>query len=180
MLDSKKERHLLSQFFDRSHLPWVEKTGKIMKNLEEQVINVQALVSSELCSPYSCFAKPSNTRELRLVVDLKKVNAKIGRPYNRIITVADAWHKVPKGMMYFATVDLSATYWLILAVKEFQDILTFMEPSGSGVECFWWTCLPMGLSVSSDNFNDLVERAMKEEAGLTNYAKIMDDILCGG
>ena len=35
----------------------------------------------------------------------------------------------------------------------------------------------MGLSVSSDRFNNLVEEAMRREPGLVNFIKIMDNVL---
>ena len=91
-------------------------------------------------------------------------------------TVAEAWRGVPKGMKWFATLDLSASYWQIPVHEESQELLTFLAPQGTEAGRFRWTRLPMGLAISSDRFNRLVEEAMKKEPRLT-FRKIMDDFL---
>ena len=79
-------------------------------------------------------------------------------------------------MKWFATLDLSASYWQIPVHEESQEILTFMAPTGTEAGRFHWTRLPMGLAISSDRFNNLVEEAMMKEPRL-RFRKIMDDML---
>ncbi len=92
---------------------WVDKTKRILTNLEEQGIITRAVESSNFCSPSFCVAKPSDPAEPRLVVDFTNINKKINRPYHPMGSVKEAWRKIPPGMKYFCTVDLSASYWQI-------------------------------------------------------------------
>ena len=83
-------------------------------------------------------------------------------------------------MKFFCTLDLSSSYWQIPVDEESEDLLTFMAPTNTGLGRYSWRRLPMGLSLSSDKFNKLVENALAKEKGLKNFVKLMDDILLYG
>ena len=144
---------------------WLDRTKEILKDLENQSIIVPSDVASDFCSPSFCVPKQNNPSEPRLVVDFTKINEKIKRPFHPMQSVTEAWRGVPPGMKWFATLDLSASYWQIPVHEESQELLTFMAPTGTEAGRFRWTRLPMGLAISSDRFNRLVEEAMKKSRG---------------
>ena len=89
---------------------WITRTKEILKDLEAQGIIVQTQKASDFCSPSFCVPKQNDPSEPRLVVDFTKINEKIKRPFHPMQSVAEAWRGVPKGMKWFATLDLSASY----------------------------------------------------------------------
>ena len=61
--------------------------------------------------------------------------------------------------------------------EPFEEVLPFVVPANTWLGRYHWEHLPIGLNLSSNSLNSLVEGALIKRPGLTNFVKIMDNIL---
>ena len=107
---------------------------------------------------------------LRLCLDCKDLNKAVKRNqwYNR--TIDDVPSELANSK-YFSLLDAKSGYWHIPPDKESSLLTTFNTPWGK----YCWLCLPFGLTVVGDMFQQRLDRVLKSVPSTTGIA---DDVLC--
>ena len=111
-----------------------------------------------------------NSSEVRVCVDLTRLNKYVKRGPHPVITALDAVSRVQKGSRYFSELDAKVGYWQVPISKEDQVLTTFITPWGR----YKFLRAPMGLSVSGDEYNRRGDDALQ---GCNNTVKVVDDVL---
>ncbi|XP_059091120.1 uncharacterized protein LOC131886737 [Tigriopus californicus] len=123
---------------------------------------------SEFVSPMIVVSKKNG--DPRICIDYKKLNEHVVRPTHPFPTPKEAIANIPRGARYFSTFDATNGYWQIPLTENAQRLCTFLTPFGR----FQPIRAPQGLSCTGDVYNERNDRAF---AGLTNFRKMVDDIL---
>lgn len=145
---------------------------KIKSQLDEMVAkNIIEVVTepTSWCHPMVPVPK-RNSSEVRVCVDLTRLNKYVKRGPHPVITALDAVSRVQKGSRYFSKLDAKAGYWQVPISKEDQVLTTFITPWGR----YKFLRAPMGLSVSGDEYNRRGDDALQ---GCNNTVKVVDDVL---
>ena len=124
---------------------------------------------TDWCHPIVLQPK-KDSNEVRICVDLTKLNMYVKRGAHPVLTPHEAVASVSKGSRFFTTLDAKAGYWQIPIHEKDQELTTFITPWGR----YKFLRAPMGLSISGDEYNRRGDEALH---GVTNTVKIVDDIL---
>lgn len=89
-----------------------------------------------------------NTSDIRMCVDLTKLNKFVRRPTNPQLTPWEVVRNIPKGTKHYAVFDALKGYHQIELDEESRALTSFMTPFGRMRYCR----LPMGLSSAGDVF----------------------------
>ncbi len=89
-----------------------------------------------------------NTTDIRMCVDLTKLNRYVQRPVNPQLTPWEVIRNIPKGTKHYAVFDALKGYHQIDLDEESRALTTFMTPFGRYRYCR----LPFGLSSAGDVF----------------------------
>jgi hypothetical protein len=89
-----------------------------------------------------------NTSDIRMCVDLTKLNRFVRRPTNPQLTPWEVVRNIPKGTKHYAVFDALKGYHQIELDEESRALTSFMTPFGRMRYCR----LPMGLSSAGDVF----------------------------
>ena len=109
---------------------------------------------------------------LRLCLDPKDLNKAIKRNqwYNR--TIDDILPELCNSK-FFSLLDATSGYWHVKLDYQSSLLTTFNTPWGK----FRWLCLPFGLKVSGDVFQERLDRVLRS---ILNTTGIADDVLSHG
>ena len=124
-------------------------------------------------APGMWIPKPSGDGA-RLIVCGQKLNEYIVRKPHQFQPPLDLLRSVPPGAKYFITLDCFRGYFQApLAAKDQAKTAFLLRESG----IFMYTCLPMGSTLSSDEFCRITDEII---APCKNVLKLIDDILIFG
>lgn len=123
---------------------------------------------TDFVSPFLVVPKPGG--KVRLVVDYKRLNKFVKRPFHPFPSLSDVKMAIPPTAKWFATLDATKGYWQVPLHEASQLLTTFLTPWGR----FCYTRAPMGLSSSGDEYCLRGDRALE---GIPNKIKVVDDIL---
>ena len=113
---------------------------------------------------------PKENNEVRICVDLSKLNKHIDRSIYPTSTPHDAITNVKQGSIYFSKIDAKHGYWQIPIEEKSQAFTTFITPWGR----FKFLRAPMGLSSTGDEYS---RRAAEATGMFENTETVMDDTL---
>ena len=111
--------------------------------MEDKRIIKEVKEPTEWCHPIVPVAKKGTT-DVRICVDLTKLNKYVRRGAHPVITAHDAVSGVTKNSKYFTTMDAKTGYWQTEIAEEDQELTTFITPWGR----YKFLRAPMGLSIS--------------------------------
>ena len=89
-----------------------------------------------------------NTTDIRMCVDLTKLNRYVRRPTNPQLTPWEVIRNIPKGTKHYAVFDALKGYHQVELDEESRALTTFMTPFGR----YRYRRMPMGLSSAGDVF----------------------------
>ena len=148
---------------------WKDQIKSQLEDMIEKNIIKEVKEPTDWCHPMVPVAK-KNSNEVRLCVDLTKLNKFVRRGAHPVITPHEAVTSVTKGSRFFTKMDARAGYWQVPIAEQDQELTTFITPWGR----FKFLRAPMGLSISGDEYNRRGDEALKT---ILNTVKIVDDIL---
>ena len=120
---------------------------------------------SEWCHPIVLVPKKGSS-EMRLTVDLRRLNDQVRRPTHPARTPHDAVAAIGKAT-YFTTLDARHEYWQVPLSDSAKPLTTFITPWGR----FRFCRNPQGLISAGDVFNSRTDTAFDR---LTNFVKVVD------
>ena len=117
-------------------------------------------------------ADKKDSDDIRVTVDLSKLNKFVRRPPFAVTVPAEKVRAVPSGMKYFSSFDAKHGFWQCGLHKDSRDLTCFITTTHGLMR---YRVLPMGISIASAYFGQRVELALR---GLTNATSVVEDILC--
>jgi len=140
---------------------------KMVNELLEQ--GVVKPSKSQYAGPAFLIAK--NSGGSRLVVDYRKVNAKIVFDSYPLLTIDQAFEKF-NGAFVFSVLDLNSAYFQVPLSSRTRRVTAFCTPFG----LFEFNKLPMGISVGSQGLSRVVDELFADLKGdsVFNY---LDDLI---
>ena len=119
--------------------------------------------------------KKSKNGELRvrLVVDLRGLNAVVKRPTRGFPKISQLRANVKKESRYFMVSDLTDGYHQCKLSEEASKLTTFVVSTGQGARTYRWVRCPQGLVLSGDVFNIASDKAFH---GIEDTMKLVDDV----
>ena len=148
---------------------WKDTIKKQLKEMESKRIIKEVKEPTEWCHPIVPVAKKGTT-DVRICVDLTKLNKYVRRGAHPVVTAHDAVSGVTKGSKYFTMTDAKTGYWQTEIAEEDQELTTFITPWGR----YKFLRAPMGLSISGDEYNRRGDEALQS---VESTVKIVDDVL---
>ena len=124
------------------------------------------------CSPMLVIPKPNKPKEVRLVVNFKKLNSLLSRTQLMPGVRLEEFLQKMNGNKYFFYADMKDAYLQIPVDKESSKLLTISTFNG----CYRFQRLALGLCMSQDIFDQVV---WKTFANCDNTIVNRDDILGG-
>ena len=125
---------------------------------------------TDWCTPMVVVPKPS--REVRICVDLTKLNANIKREVHPLPSVDYTLGRI-RNSKIFSKIDANSTFWQRKLSDESKLLITFITPWGR--YCF--ERLPYGISTGSEQFQKVMEEKLE---GLEGVECQIDDVLVHG
>ena len=125
---------------------------------------------TDWCAPMVVVRKPSG--EVRICVDLTKLNANIKRDFHPLPSVEYTLGKIGSSRV-FTKLDANSAFWQRKLSNKSKLITTFITPWGR--HCF--ERLPYGISTGSEQFQKVMESKLE---GLEGVECQIDDILVHG
>ena len=133
--------------------------------------NAQEICAEMVLKGKDCGAtKPSG--DLRIYIDAKELNKALKQERYPIPVIEDVLPELSKARV-FTKVDARNGYWHVVLDEESATLTTFDTPIGY----YCWRRLPIGLSVSSENFQKQIHQALD---GLSGLHDVHDDMVIYG
>jgi Reverse transcriptase (RNA-dependent DNA polymerase). len=132
--------------------------GQVKKQLDdmlEDVIIERVTGPSAWCHPIVVVNK-KGTNEMRMTVDLKKLNSQVKRPVHPMKTPKDMVVGM-NGARYFTKFDARHGYWQVPLAEESRHLTTFITPWGR----FRYCRDPQGFIAAGDEFNMRTDQAFE-------------------
>ncbi|XP_036329901.1 uncharacterized protein K02A2.6-like [Rhagoletis pomonella] len=145
----------------------------LRKKLDEMVkLNVIKKVDEPTpwCAPLVIV--PKNNGEIRLCVDLTKLNSALEREIHPM-PVADHTLAQLSGAKLFSKLDANSGFWQIKLNEKSQPLTTFLTPFGR----YWFLRLPFGISSAPEIYQKRMQIILQDITGVVCQ---MDDILVFG
>jgi transposase InsO family protein len=152
--------------------PQMEALKKEIDNLLEQGIIERVNEATPWLHPIVVVPK-KGTNEIRMVTDPSKLNQCIEKPVSTQMPPWEVVRKIPLGHKFFTVLDAKKAYYQIELDDESKNLTAFLTPFGR----MRYTRLPMGLNISSDEFDRNYGKAVDH---LPNIARICEDTLIYG
>lgn len=95
-------------------------------------------------------------KKYRLLVDLRRLNARIKVPSYEIHAIAE-FYRTPQNHKFFATFDVKNAYYTRMISEDSSRLLTMKTSSVGGWRYTQWTKLPQGLSCSPQYWCDRID-----------------------
>ena len=97
------------------------------------------------------FVRKADNRA-RLLTDYQPINRFIIRPCHGFKSTDIIGNELALDSKYYNMGDLVHGYLQVELEEEDKDLITFLRATAQGAKRFRYTCAPMGLASSSDNF----------------------------
>ena len=152
----------------RVPIPLHEKVKKELQRMKEMSVIEEVKEPTEWVAPMVPVLKPNG--DVRICVDLKKLNQAIEREKFVIPTFDDIIHQL-RGSTVFSKLDAQSGFWQIPLDPETAKLTTFITPVGR----FYMKRVPFGISSAPEIFMRTVLEILKGIEGVICY---FDDILC--
>ena len=165
-----KEGTIPHQTYSPRHipLPLMKKVIAELKKMEKLEVIRKIDKPTAWCHPIVVVVKPNG--DIRLCVDLTKLNAGVERELHHLESVEETLAKLGDECIYMTKVDANSGYWQVLLDEESQELTTFITPLGR----FCCTRGPYGLSSMQEIFGKKMDIVIE---GLEGVAKSTDDFL---
>ena len=154
----------------RIAIPLMPKVETELKRMESRDIIVKVEEPTDWCSPIVPIPKSSG--DVRICVDLKRLNAAVRRERYILPTAADLFHQL-RGSTVFSTLDAESGYWQFPLTEAASKLTTFITPFGR----YRFKRLPFGISSASEIFQ---REMMTLLDGLDGVIVYQDDVLVHG
>lgn len=151
----------------RVPIPLMVKVEKELQRMKENDIIEEINEPTDWVSPM--VVVPKSSGQVRICVDLKKLNASVERERYIIPTMDDIIHKLENSKV-FSKLDAASGYWQIPLDRESAKLTTFLTPVGR----FFFKRLPFGISSAPEIFQKIMEGILGNMDGVICY---FDDIL---
>ena len=125
---------------------------------------------TDWCAPMVPVLKPSG--DVRICIDLKKLNACVKREHYPLPTVDDTLAKL-RGSTVFTTLDTTSGFWQIPLEEESAELTTFITPFGR----YKFKRLPFGITSAPELFQRRLQELL---SAIPNCAVFIDDIIVFG
>lgn len=158
------------QYFYRIPLALEQKVEQKIREMLEADIIEPVKGQAEWLSGLSVVIK--DAKNFRLVLNMKRVNQAIRRPYTIIPTIEDVRHSA-LGSTVFSKIDLTSAYFHLLLNERSRNMTCFVTRLGT----FRYRRLPFGLSSAPEIFQRFMEEVLEGIEGAKAY---LDDILMHG
>ena len=125
---------------------------------------------TDWCHPIVIVFKDNG--EIRLCIDLTKLNPHIKREYRILDSVEDCLARIGRAK-YFTKLDANSGYWQVPSDSESQKLTTFITPFGR------YCCLRSRFGINSlpEHFSGRMDGIIE---GCEGVVKVMDDLLISG
>ena len=154
----------------RIPLPMMAKVENELNRMENEGVIINQTEPTEWCSPIVSVLKPNG--QVRLCVDLKKLNMAIERERYVIPTLQDIFHNM-NGSAVFTSLDAASGYWQMPLDENSSKLTTFITPFGR----YRFTRVPFGISIASEIYQREMSRILRGLDGIEVY---QDDIIIHG
>ena len=154
----------------RIPLPMMAKVENELNRMENEGVIIKQTEPTEWCSPIVPVLKPNG--QVRLCVDLKKLNMAIERERYVIPTLQDIFHNM-NGSAVFTSLDAASGYWQMPLDENSSKLTTFITPFGR----YRFTRVPFGISIVSEIYQREMSRILRGLDGIEVY---QDDIIIHG
>ena len=144
------------------------KVEKELKRMKDNGVIEEVTEPTEWVSPIVPVLKPSG--DVRICVDLKKLNQSVERERYVIPTVDEIVHQL-RGSSVFSKLDAASGFWQIPLDPETAKLTTFITPFGR----YFMKRLPFGISSAPEIFQRTMTELLRGIDGVICY---FDDILC--
>jgi len=144
---------------------------KVKTQLDEMVqkgIIEPVAEASEWCHPLVVVSK-KDSDEVRLTVDLTKLNQQVERPVHPARTPKEAISDI-ESAKFFTTLDARHGYWQVPLAEASRHLTTFITPWGR----YRYLRNPQGFIAAGDEFNRRTDAVF---AGIPQFSKVVDDCL---
>ena len=129
----------------RIAIPLMPKVETELKRMESRDIIVKVEEPTDWCS--SIVPVPKSSGDVRICVDLKRLNAAVRRERYILPTADNLFHQL-RGSTVFSTLDAESGYWQFPLTEAASKLTTFITPFGSNR----FKRLPFGISSASEIF----------------------------
>ena len=154
----------------RIPFPLYDKVKAELDRMIQDDIIQEVTEPTEWCSPM--VPVPKKSGQVRICVDLKKLNTAVERERYMLPSLEDIAPKL-RGSSVFTKLDASSGFYQIPLDKESQILTTFMTPFGR----FCFKRIPFGITSAPEIFQRIMSTMLKDHDGTE---VIMDDILIHG
>lgn len=151
----------------RVPIPLLDKVEKELQRMKDCGIIEEITEPTEWVSPMVPVLKPNG--DVRICIDLKKLNQAVQRERYVIPTVDDIIHKL-RGSSVFSKLDALSGFWQLPLDPETAKRTTFITPFGR----FFMKRLPFGISSAPEIFQRTMNELLGDTKGVICY---FDDIL---
>ena len=148
---------------------WRDQVKKQLDDLEAKSIISPVQEPTEWCHPIVVIPK-KNSDEVRVCVDLTKLNSYVKRGPHPVCTPHEAVSGVSKDAKYFSKFDAKNGYFQMAIAPEDQHLTTFITPW----KRYQFRRAPQGLVTSGDEYGRRGDQALD---GVPRTSKVVDDIL---
>ena len=169
-LDGSTQPHSLS-VPRRVSFPLMNKVKTELQRMQDIGVISKVDQPTEWCSGMVAFPK-ANSDQIRICVDLTKLNESVMREKHPLSTVEESLSKLAVGR-YFSKLDANSGFWQINLAPESRLLTTFITPFGR----FCFNRLPMGISSASEYFQKKMSLLLENIPGLVCQT---DDCLISG
>lgn len=155
------------QYFSRIPEAFESKVDdRVEEMLQSDIIEV-APEDSEWLSGLNVVPKGSD--DFRLVLNMRRANQAIRRPYIRIPTLEDIRASI-RGSKFFSKIDLKQAFFHLVLAEKSRGMTTFRTRKGT----FRYKRMVFGVSSAPETFQDFMSFVLK---GIKGEAHFIDDIL---
>lgn len=154
----------------RIPIPLLPKVERELKRMEEAGVIEKVSGPTDWCAPMVPVLKSNG--DVRICVDLKKLNKAVKRERYTLPTFDDITHKLA-GSKVYSKLDASSGFWQIPLDPESAKYTCFMTPMGRYV----FKRLPFGINLAPEIFQHKMEELLGNCEGVVCY---MDDVLVYG
>ena len=154
----------------RIPIPLLPKVEQELKRMEACGVIEKITEPTDWCSPMVPVLKPSG--DIRICVDLKKLNSSVKRERYTLPALEDLTHKF-EGKTKFSKLDATSGFWQLSLDEETAKLTTFMTPFGR----YYFKRLPFGINLAPEIFQRTMESILEGCEGCVCY---MDDVIISG
>ena len=154
----------------RVPIPLLPKVEKELDRMLSQGIIARVTEPTDWCAPIVPVMKKNG--DVRICVDLKKLNKSVKRERYTLPTLDDVTHKL-SGSKVYSKLDATSGFWQIPLDEETAKLTTFLTPFGR----FFFKRLPFGISLAPEIFQRAMENMLQ---GIDGVVCFMDDVVVSG